>query len=307
MRVLPAAKLFLALSAFAFGSSQPGSTFSDCSVCPEMTVIPAGSFRMGSPHDEADRDEDEGPVRTVTIAEPFAIGSYEVTRRQFAAFVDETGHRGRTGCLIWSGSELAYTDSNSWLDPGYEVGDDHPIVCVSWWDAVAYADWLTEKTGHRYRLPSEAEWEYAARGGTQTAYSFPGGGPDEVCSYGNVSDLGARADVPQWNAVNCNDGVGLGTAPVGSYLPNGFGLYDTIGNVWEWQADCYRDNFTGAPVDGSAWGHGGNCNAVLDRGGGFSNIFPGHLRAANRSRAPSPHVAVYSLGFRLVRELESSR
>ena len=291
------------LGACAGGSKVAGDSFRDCSTCPDMVVIPAGQFEMGAPDDERDRGDDEGPVRAVTIANPFAIGKYEVTRRQFAAFVNETGHWGNARCLIWNGERLAFAESNSWLDPDYNVSDDHPMVCVSWWDASAYASWLTKKTGYTYRLPAEAEWEYAVRGGTQTAYSFPGG-EDNACAYGNVSDLSAKAAVPQWNAVQCDDGVGFGTAPVGSYLPNGFGLYDTIGNVWEWQADCYRASFAGGPTDGSAWGDGGICNAVLDRGGGFSNIFPGHLRAANRSKAPSPHIAVYSLGFRLVRELE---
>lgn len=300
--------LILSLPLLAACASSPkvaGDSFHDCSDCPEMVVIPAGQFDMGAPADEPDRGDDEGPVRTVTFAKPFAIGKYEVTRKQFAAFVNETGHWGNARCLIWNGERLAFADANSWLDPDYDVFDDHPMVCVSWWDAKIYADWLTKKTGNTYRLPSEAEWEYAVRGGTQTAYSFPGG-EDNACTYGNVSDLSAKADVPQWNAVKCDDGVGFGTAPVGSYLPNGFGLYDTIGNVWEWQADCYRESFAGAPTDGSVWGYGGTCNEVLDRGGGFSNVFPGHLRAANRSKAPSPHIAVYSLGFRLVRELGSA-
>ncbi|MEQ8510273.1 MAG: formylglycine-generating enzyme family protein [Rhodospirillaceae bacterium] len=303
MRTAAPLALLLTLAGCASGPPQIGDSFKDCKDCPEMVVIPAGQFEMGSPTDEQNRDSDEGPVRTVTHTKPFAIGKYEITRKQFAAFVNDTGHWGNARCLIWNGTQLAFHDANSWLDPDYTVSDDHPMVCVSWWDAVAYADWLTETTGYIYRLPSEAEWEYAVRGGTQTAYSFPGG-PDDACAYANVSDLSAKADVPTWNAVNCEDGVGFGTAPVGSYLPNGFGLHDTIGNVWEWQADCYRDSFEGAPTDGSAWGNGGLCNAVLDRGGGFSNIFPGHLRAANRSKAPSPHIAVYSLGFRLVRELE---
>ena len=267
-----------------------------------MVVIPAGQFQMGAPVDEPDCGDDEGPVRTVTINEPFAIGKYEVTRKEFAAFVNETGHWGHARCLMWDGTQLAMQDSGSWLDPNYPVSDEHPMVCVSWWDAKAYAAWLSEKTGYNYALPAEAKWEYAVRGGTQSAYSFPGGA-DDACAYANVSDLSAKADVPQWNNVDCDDGVGFGTAPVGSYLPNGYGLYDTIGNVWEWMADCYRDSFEGAPVDGSAWGDGGTCNVVLDRGGGFSNVFPGHLRAANRSRAPSPHIAVYSLGFRLERTL----
>lgn len=306
MRAEGTLALLLSLAGCVSGTPQVGDSFNDCKDCPEMVVVPAGQFEMGSPSDEKHRDSDEGPVRTITHTKPFAIGKYEVTRTQFAAFVNATDHSGSARCLIWNGTQLAFHDTNSWLDPDNPRRENHPMVCVSWWDAVAYAEWLSETTGHIYRLPAEAEWEYAARSGTQTAYSFAGD-EDNACAYANVSDLSAKVAVPAWNAVNCDDGIGFSTAPVGSYLPNGFGLHDTIGNVWEWQADCYRDSFEGAPTDGSAWGNGGLCNAVLDRGGGFSNIFPGHLRTANRSKAPSPDVAAYSLGFRLVRELDPAQ
>jgi formylglycine-generating enzyme required for sulfatase activity len=306
MRAESTLALLLSLAGCASGTPQVGDSFKDCKDCPEMVVVPAGQFEMGSPSDEKRRGSDEGPVRTITHTKPFAIGKYEITRTQFTAFVNATGHSGSARCLMWNGTQLAIQDANSWLDLDYPRRENHPMVCVSWWDAVAYAEWLSETTGHTYRLPAEAEWEYAARSGTQTAYSFTGD-EDNACAYANVSDISAKAAVPAWNAVNCDDGIGFGTAPVGSYLPNGFGLHDTIGNVWEWQADCYRDSFEGAPTDGSAWGNGGLCNAVLDRGGGFSNIFPGHLRTANRSKAPSPDVAVYSLGFRLVRELDPAQ
>ncbi len=277
--------------------------FRDCPYCPAMVVVPAGTFIMGSPPAESDRGADEGPARPITFAAPFAIGRYEVTRGEFGAFVQATGYLMNKRCLVWDGSQLAPVDGKSWLDPNYAQTDDHPVVCVSWRDAAAYAQWLAARTGLPYRLPSEAEWEYAARGGTQTAYAFPGSAA-EACNYGNVSDRRAREEVPQWNQVDCDDGVGLGTAAVGSYRANGYGLHDTMGNVWEWVADCYHDNYAGAPRDGSAWKQAGTCGTALDRGGGFSNVFPGHLRAANRSRAPSPDVAVYSLGFRVARDLK---
>lgn len=266
-----------------------------------MTVLPAGSYQMGAPEGEKDRGPDEGPVRTITFAQPFAMGTTEVTRGQFRAFVEATGYWTTEGCLTWTGEQLGMDPTKSWLEPGYTVSDDHPVACVSWWDANAYANWLSEVIGEIYRLPSEAEWEYATRGGTQSAYPF--GDEINACNYANVSDTSAKRDVPQWNNIECDDGVGLGAARVASYLPNGFGLYDTVGNLWEWQADCYQESFEGAPMDGSSWGSGGRCGVVLDRGGGFSNIFPGHLRSANRSRAPSPHIAVYSLGFRVMREI----
>jgi len=301
MRTLLAIGAFALLSACASGPGAPGSTFKDCSDCPEMTVIPAGTFQMGAPDDEPDHGPDEGPVRTVTFAQPYAIGSTEVTRDQYQDLIEATGHWNTQGCLVWTGEKLAFDPTKSWVDPGHPVTGDHPVSCVSWWDATAYTKWLSHITGETYRLPSEAEWEYATRGGTQTAYPF--GDEINACDYGNVSDVSAKADVPQWNYIDCDDGVGLGTAPVASYLPNGYGLYDTIGNLWVWQADCYQESFAGAPTDGSAWGSGGKCGIVLHRGGGFSNVFPGHLRAANRSRAPSPHVAAYSLGFRVVRDI----
>ncbi len=302
MRANPLLVAAFALAACASGPMTAGDSFRDCPTCPEMVVIPAGQFQMGAPPDEPDRGDDEGPVRMVTIAESFAIGRYEVTRGEFAEFIEDTGWLMSQTCLVWDGSRVNRVVGKSWEDPNYPVTDQHPMVCVSWRDADGYAKWLSAKTGHAYRLPAEAKWEYATRGGTQTAYAFPGD-ESNACAYGNVSDASAQRDVPQWNAVDCDDGVGFGAAPVGSYLPNGYGLYDTMGNVWEWMADCYRPSFDGAPVDGSAWGRGGTCGVVLDRGGGFSNVFPGHLRAANRSRGPSPDVAVYSLGFRLERTL----
>ncbi len=277
-------------------------SFRDCPHCPAMVVIPAGTFTMGSPLDEPDRGHDEGPTRQVSFGAAFAIGRTEVTRGEFAAFVAATGHALSNDCLIWDGSRLAEVAGKSWQDPGYPQTDEHPMVCVSWRDASAYARWLGEQTGYAYRLPSEAEWEYAARGGTQAAYAFPA--TAMACDYGNISDQRAAQAVPQWNNLDCDDGVGFGTAPVASYQANGYGLYDTVGNVWEWVADCYADNYTDAPRDGSARGDAGRCGVALDRGGGFSNIFPGHLRAANRSRAPSPDVAVYSLGFRVARPVE---
>ncbi len=283
--------------------SSAEESFQDCPHCPAMVAIKAGAaFTMGSPSDEPDRGDDEGPTRQVSFPAPYAIGRTEVTRGEFAAFVADTGHGLSKRCLIWDGSQLAQVAGKSWQDPGYPQTDAHPMVCVSWRDATAYARWLAEQTGYAYRLPSEAEWEYGARGGTQTAYAFPAAAT--ACDYGNISDERAVQDVPQWNKLDCDDGVGFGTAPVASYQANGYGLYDTVGNVWEWVADCYADNYTGAPRDGSARGSAGSCGVALDRGGGFSNIFPGHLRAANRSRAPSPDVAVYSLGFRVARSVE---
>jgi len=297
--------LILTAVGLAACAAQPDSgrrALQDCPTCPQMVVVPAGAFIMGSPGSEPNRDADEGPVTSVTIAKPFAIGRTEVTRGQFAAFIKATGYQAAQQCMVWSGTKLEMTAAKSWRDPGIAQTDDHPVVCVSWRDAAAYAAWLSTATGETYRLPSNAEWEYAARGGTQSAYAFPGG-EDDACAYANIADATAKRAVPAWRAADCDDGVGLGTAQVGSYKPNGFGITDTVGNVWEWIADCYHPNYDGAPTDGSAWGSAGDCGAAFDRGGGFSNLIQGHLRAANRSRAPSPDNPAYSLGFRVARDV----
>lgn len=273
----------------------------DCAACPLLVRVPAGTFQMGSPPTEAFRGEDEGPVREVTIERPFYVGAYEITIGEYGVFLRESGHEQAKGCLVFDGVRLSVVAERHWREPGYPVSDDHPVTCVSWHDAQAYTEWLSNRTGARYRLPSEAEWEYAARAGSSAAYSFPGG-EDGACEFANVSDASAKREVPAWNAVDCDDGVGFGTSAVGRYRANAFGLRDTVGNVWEWVLDCYHGHYGGAPSDGSARGDAGDCGRALDRGGGFSNVFPGHLRSANRSQAPSPDVRVYSLGFRVVRE-----
>lgn len=274
----------------------------DCANCPELVIVPPGRFVLGSADDEAFRDADEGPALVVTFTNAFAIGQTEVTRGQFAAFISATGYAAAGQCLSWTGTRLELVVGRSWRDPGYAQTDGHPVACVTWRDAAAFVTWLRKTTGKAYRLPSNAEWEYAARGGTQAAHAFAGG-EDDACRFGNVADVSAKQDVAQWRTAACDDATGLGTARVRSYAPNGYGIYDTVGNVWEWIADCYQPTYLGAPIDGSAWGSAGECGAAFDRGGGFSNLMPGHLRAANRSRAPSPDTAAYSLGFRVARDL----
>jgi formylglycine-generating enzyme required for sulfatase activity len=297
----------LVLTAMAsFAAAAAPLEFKDCANCPPMVVVPAGQFIMGSPAVEPDRDADEGPQRPVTIAAAFAIGKYEVTRGQYAEFVAETNRQDQAGCMVWTGEKLESVAGRSWRSPLIDQTDDHPVVCVSWRDAAAYAAWLSKKTGKPYRLPAETEWEYAVRGGAEGAYAFPGGEAG-ACAYANVGDMSAAKSNGKWRTAPCDDGVGFGTARVGSYRANGFGLHDTIGNVWEWMADCYHPTFEGAPSDGSAWGVGGDCGTVLDRGGGFSSLIPGNLRIANRSRAPSPDNPAYSLGFRIARSLNNGK
>ena len=166
--------------------------FKDCITCPEIVVVPAGSFMMGSPAGEEYRDYDEGPQRRVTIAEPFAVGRYEVTRGEYAAFVNATGRTHGNSCRTYEGGEWKNRAGRSWSNPGFTQGEDHPVVCVNWDDARAYVNWMSRKTGKNYRLLSEAEWEYVARGSTRTA-RYWGERAEGQCRHANGADLTAKA------------------------------------------------------------------------------------------------------------------
>ena len=283
----------------AAGGRRPGEVFKDCSDCPEMVVIPAGSFDMGSPASEAGRDNDEGPQHRVSV-QSFAAGKFEVTRDQFAAFVNATGYNAGNECKTFEGGKYEKRGGRNWQNPGYSQADNHPVVCLNWDDAKAYAAWLSRKTSKSYRLLSEAEWEYAARAGTSTA-RFWGESPDQACAYANVMDATGKSQVPgvTWEVHNCNDGSAY-TAGVGSYKPNAFGLYDMIGNAWEWTEDCRNANYSGAPSDGSAW-TSGDCGGRVLRGGSWLYT-PQIARAARRSRNGSSF-RVIDRGFRLARML----
>ena len=229
---------------------------------PEMVVIPAGSFKMGCVSG-IDCKEDEKPVHEVMI-DSFALSKYEVTFEEYDAFTDATG-RERADDSGWGRSR-------------------RPVIYVSWYDASAYAAWLSSQTGKRYRLPSEAEWEYAARAGTETVYS-----------WGNSIDV---------NRTNCNGCASLwdtrGTAPVGSFAPNGWGLHDMHGNVREWVQDCWNESYEGAPTDGSAW-LSRDCYERVVRGGSWF-WGPWKLRSAYRNDN-SIDTQYQMLGFRVARDL----
>ena len=250
-----------------------GTTFRDCPECPEMVVVPAGSYRMGSPADETDRDPDEGPVRQVTISDPFAAGRYEVT------FAEWDACHADGGCSH-------YSDDQGW---GRE---NRPVVDVSWRDAGEYVRWLSARTGRWYRLLTESEWEYVARAGTATRYWWG----DEV------GDNRASCDGcgSQWDARQ--------TAPVGSFPPNEFGLHDVHGNVWEWVQDCRSDSYEGAPDDASAW-ESGLCGWRGVRGGSWqSGTVPRYVRAANRGwnlAQRRTFLDAAAVGFRIARSLSS--
>jgi formylglycine-generating enzyme required for sulfatase activity len=257
---------------------KPGETFRDCDDCPEMVVIPAGSFRMGSPEGERGRASDEGPVHTVTFDRPFAIAKHEVTFDEWDACVRDGGCKHEPG------------------DAGWGRGD-RPVINVGWDDAREYLDWLSGKTGGRYRLPSEAEWEYAARAGTMTA-RFWGDDPDAACRYANVYDeTGKREHGFSGTHHACDDGYAK-TAPVGAFAANGFGLNDMLGNVWEWTEDCWNDGYEGAPSDGTARTEG-DCGRRVVRGGAW-DFAPDFVRSANRSRSSTEN-RDNGLGFRPAR------
>jgi len=227
---------------------RPGNTFQECTNCPAMVVVPAGSFVMGSLPTEKYHVGNEGPQHTVTIVEPFAVSMFELTFAQWDV-------------CITDGS----CDGNKPSDEGWGRGRQ-PAINVTWSDAQSYVAWLSGITGKPYRLLSEAEYEYAARAGTHTAYPW-----GEEIGKNNANCIGCGS---QWD--------GNKPASVGSFAPNRFGLHDMIGNVWEWVEDCVHGNYDGAPTDGSAWIEGGDCAGRIVRGGSwFSNSQS--LRSASRS------------------------
>ena len=273
-------------------------TFRDCRGCPKMVVIPAGSFLMGSPVTEIGRREDGDPVHQVNIG-TFALGKTEITRGQFADFVKATGYL--TGNKCWTIEDGKYEERiGNWGRIGYMQDNNHPVVCINWNDARAYTEWLSLKTGKKYRLPTEAEWEYAARGKTITA-RYWGESPNGACTYANTADQTAKELIKtstSWQVHNCKDGFAY-TAPVGSFKANAFGLNDMLGNVWEWVEDSYHENYQGAPVDGSAWKNVGK-NHVL-RGGSWYDA-PRYVRAAGRDKAAATR-RYDNFGFRVARTL----
>jgi formylglycine-generating enzyme required for sulfatase activity len=245
---------------------RPKDTFKGCPDCPEMVVVPSGAFTMGTPSTEEGHLNDEGPQHKVTIRHPFAIGEGAVTLGEFAAFIADTRHNMDGGCNVATSGHWETQLDKSWRAPGFQQNDSHPVVCVSWEDAKAYTSWLSHKTGKPYRLPSEAEREYAARAGTATKYWW---GNDIGKENANCSTCGSQWDDKQ-------------TAQVGSFQPNTFGLYDMNGNVWEWVEDIYHQNYAEAPTDGSAW-QGGNASIRIFRGGAWHNVLnrPGFAGGSN--------------------------
>lgn len=265
-----------------------------------MAAIPAGRFVMGAaPGEEASLAEAfrnrSQPQRTVQVR-AFSLGKFEVTRAQFRVFAESTGRKS-DGCFVWFRGDFQLDPAKDWGNPGFHQEDTHPAACVSWEDAAAYVKWLSARTGKRYRLPSEAEWEYAARAGTTTPRYWDGDAKAS-CEFANGADISTRARVPgtsEWDAADCNDRYAY-TAPVGNFRANAFGLHDMLGNVEEWTQDCWNASYADAPFDGSA-AVTGDCALRAVRGGAWDDS-PVGLRAAYRVGSPTT-VRVYRRGFRV--------
>jgi formylglycine-generating enzyme required for sulfatase activity len=293
---------YAGLSAVRFGSTIPhindsnlseGQSFRDC---PEMVVVPAGEFTMGSAEGEPGRAASEEPQHKVRIARALAIGKYEVTVKEYEAFVADVRSPPNGGCNVWTAYGHRFEKDRSFRSPAFAQGPTHPVVCISWQAARTYVNWLTTRTGRKYRLLSEAEWEYAARANSTTRYFF-GNDEAKLCEYGNGAD---RTSAFLWGNHLCSDGVGVQTSEVGKYRPNAFGLYDMIGNVSELVDDCVHPSYVGAPTDGSAWMSGDCANRVI-RGGSWDNDVKA-LRSA--ARGGYNMQGKDNIGFRIARELD---
>jgi formylglycine-generating enzyme required for sulfatase activity len=286
-----------------------GRSFRDCSNgCPEMVVVPQGRFIMGVKPGEEERENwprdrrgHSVPQHVVTIRHRFAIGKFDVTRDEYARFVAETHRQDADSCITIDASATFVAAKVNWHSPGFPQTGRDPVVCVSWDDAQAYVAWLSARTKHPYRLPSEAEWEYAARAGTTTARYF-GDHPTEFCRHTNVGDLDYFKQHPGDSGVNraCGDGYSF-TSPVGSFPPNRFGLYDMLGDVMNWTEDCSNSTYQDAPADGTAW-QTGDCGRRVVRGGSWDMDLSG-ARSANRRIGGPTSVRNATLGFRVARTL----
>jgi formylglycine-generating enzyme required for sulfatase activity/catechol 2,3-dioxygenase-like lactoylglutathione lyase family enzyme len=285
---------------------KPGTVVKDCPTCPELVVIAPGEFMMGSAPEAKDVDVSRGetPQVRMKIAKGFMMGRVEVTVGQYRDFVRESGYQPpKKACRVWD-NEFVDKDDATWENP-YQPSrpqPDHPVGCVSWNDAQVFLGWLGKKTGKTYRLPTTAEWEYAARAGTTTA-RFWGEGTDDACEYANTFDITAKEKYPfAWTFSPCKDGYPE-QAPVGKFKPNQFGLHDMIGNVWEWTADCYAGSHQGRPKDGRAWVWEGGCENRETRGGAWMSA-PERNRIAWPGRDPADRRLNY-FGFRVARDLDA--
>jgi formylglycine-generating enzyme required for sulfatase activity len=303
---------FAGLGAAAAQPQVPGTAFRDCDDCPEMIVVPAGSFTIGAPGNEVDRTEAEGPPRQLRFDHPFAVGRFEITRGQFARFRRETPPSTMPGtCVAYEPAIANFRERAAlqpWMRPGFAQQDDHPAVCVSWDEAKAYANWLSKRTGQAYRLLSEAQWEYVARAGSTTSRPW-GDDPDQSCRYANLADETFVREVPRngkrwypgWH--KCRDGYAY-TAPVGRFAANAFKVHDMLGNAWEWVEDCWNPGFSAMSPNGAP-ATTGNCTQRVYRGGAWRS-YPSLARSARRSKMDRDHRHAL-VGFRVAREIAPAR
>jgi formylglycine-generating enzyme required for sulfatase activity len=250
------------------------------------------------------------PRHAGRIARPFALAATEITRGQFAAFVAATGYAPEPGCWHFVGAEWLLDKERSWRNPGFEQTDEHPVTCVNWHDATAYADWLSARTGRRYRLPSEAEWEYAARAGTTTAYWF-GDSAEGICRHVNLGDRTTRDRfrwdqtkikyevLADWKGEPCEDGHAT-MAPVRAFAPNPWGLYGMNGNANEWVADCWHADYSTGPSNGVARTTSGDCGVRAMRGQGWTAI-ASSVRSAFRLKMNATDRR-FTFGMRVARD-----
>jgi formylglycine-generating enzyme required for sulfatase activity len=287
------------------------SEFQDCEDCPVMITIPAGRYLMGTAISDRLIDPRTGkpatndsPQHEVRIETPFAIGKYEVTVADYRNFISETGHESVDRCMEFSKpNSFTISKNTNWDNPGFKQDENAPVGCVSFFDAQAYASWLTAQTGETYRLPSEAEWEYAARAGSTAGYHW-GADETQACEYANVRSAGAftiskrQAESDIADGFPCDDGVAQSSA-AGSFKPNDFGLHDMQGNNWEWVADCNHKDYDGAPTDGSNWLDEVKCQFGVIRGGSYLNRIE---RSSATVRAGRPQTGgAANMGFRVAR------
>lgn len=303
---------FLIVSAFA--TAIASCAYAQHANIPAMVQIAPGQFVAGSASAETDavhyppeNAAREQPQRLVTVARTFAIGRTEVTRGQFAAFVKATGWKPDGPCSFLSDGpppRWAADMAHDWQHPGFAQTDGHPVVCVNVADATAYAAWLGKRTGRHFRLPSNTEWEYAARAGTTTAVYWGNRPPGEACTYANVLDVSSvrlhfQGAADPATTFPCDDGY-PDTAPVATFRPNRWGLYDMIGNVWEMTLDCLDATQVDAPTD-TAPRTDGDCGSHIDRGASWTNTRKYVRVAAQHPDLTGARTSV--LGFRLVESL----
>ena len=273
----------------------------DCEACPAMRRIPAGDASFGSVAGALYQRPDELPRRTIRIERAFAVSSREVTRGQYAAFAHATSRPAGGDCLTDRANtgQWVYDANTTWLDPGFEQGDDHPVACVSYDDALAYVDWLNSQTRGGYRLLTELEWEYVAAGDAATLFPW-GDDKSRGCAFANGFDESTwtkyrgmdTAGYPLFDPLPCRDGW-VNTAPVGSLAPNKLGVYDMIGNVSEWVAGCYRASHAPDAAE--------SCDKHVAKGGSWGTLAH-NLRTAERF----PYAAAHrddSIGIRIARDL----